>query len=117
MISAYAGLLYGGRCREYKHPRVGWDDCATWSKISNVVIEGSGTIDGAGRVWRERLAAYQGLLLRLRPVLLDLLWADDRHSNLPPKPRAPCAVTDRSIVAGCRYRWTASGTLAKWQNV
>ena len=46
MISAYAGLLNGGRCLAMKAHPVGGDDCARWSKLSNVVIEGGGTLDG-----------------------------------------------------------------------
>jgi hypothetical protein len=46
MMYAHASLLNAGRCLEMKSPRVGWDDCARWSKLQNVVVSGGGTIDG-----------------------------------------------------------------------
>ncbi len=46
MMYAHASLLNAGRCLEMKSPRVGWDDCARWSKLQNVVLSGGGTIDG-----------------------------------------------------------------------
>ena len=46
MMYAHASLLNAGRCLEMKNPRVGWDDCARWSKLQNVVLSGGGTIDG-----------------------------------------------------------------------
>lgn len=67
---AYSGFLNGARCTSMKQPLVGWDDCATWDKLKNIVIEGGGTIDGNGDKWLE---SDQG---NLRPVMLDLLWID-----------------------------------------
>ena len=46
MMYAHASLLNAGRCLEMKTTRVGWDDCARWSKLQNVVLSGGGTIDG-----------------------------------------------------------------------
>ena len=43
MTPAHAGLVNGGRCIRLKDPLVGWDDCAEWEKLENVVIEGGGT--------------------------------------------------------------------------
>eukprot|EP01062_Namystynia_karyoxenos_P067415 TRINITY_DN61368_c0_g1_i1.p1 TRINITY_DN61368_c0_g1~~TRINITY_DN61368_c0_g1_i1.p1 ORF type:complete len:471 (+),score=87.24 TRINITY_DN61368_c0_g1_i1:76-1413(+) len=68
MMSAHAGLLNAGRCTRMKDPSVGWDDCAEWTKLTNVVLEGSGTIDGNGEHW---LSGG-----RERPMMLDLLWVD-----------------------------------------
>lgn len=51
MMSAHASLLNGGRCTEMKDPLVGWDDCATWSKLENVDISGGGIINGNGDQW------------------------------------------------------------------
>jgi len=48
MTPAHAGLVNGGRCLRLKAPLVGWDDCAQWSKLENVVIEGGGTLDANG---------------------------------------------------------------------
>ena len=47
MVHAHAALLNGGHCTKMKDPLVGWDDCAEWRKLTNVVIEGGGTINGA----------------------------------------------------------------------
>ena len=49
MMYAHASLLNAGRCLEMKTTRVGWDDCARWSKLQNVVLSGGGTIDGKFR--------------------------------------------------------------------
>eukprot|EP00929_Paragymnodinium_shiwhaense_P076197 TRINITY_DN39134_c0_g1_i1.p1 TRINITY_DN39134_c0_g1~~TRINITY_DN39134_c0_g1_i1.p1 ORF type:complete len:464 (-),score=38.57 TRINITY_DN39134_c0_g1_i1:50-1441(-) len=73
MQDAHAGLLNGGRCLKKKSPLVGWDDCATWSKLSNVVIEGGGTLDGNGQVWLDHITKENS---DKRPMMLDLLWID-----------------------------------------
>jgi polygalacturonase len=67
---AYAGFLNGAKCIKFKDPLVGWDDCAAWSKLENVVLEGGGTIDGDGDAW---IASDLG---NTRPYLLDLMWVD-----------------------------------------
>ena len=69
MMSAPAGLLNAGRCVRMKDPLVGWDDCAEWSKLVNVAIEGGGTLDANGDFWLPQKG-------RERPMMLDLLWVD-----------------------------------------
>ena len=54
MTDAHAGLLNGGRCLRKKFPLVGWDDCAEWSKLENVVIEGGGMLDANGEDWYKK---------------------------------------------------------------
>lgn len=51
MTPAHAGLLNGGVCIKKKDPLVGWDDCAEWTKLENVVIEGGGTLDADASDW------------------------------------------------------------------
>jgi hypothetical protein len=51
MTPAHAGLLNGGVCLKKKDPLVGWDDCAVWSKLENVVIDGGGTLDANADAW------------------------------------------------------------------
>ena len=53
MTVAHAGLLNGGRCLRLKSPLVGWDDCAEWSKLENVAIEGGGLLDADGDDWHD----------------------------------------------------------------
>jgi len=48
---AHAGLLNAGRCRRLKDPLVGWDDCAEWSTLENVAIEGGGLLDANAQGW------------------------------------------------------------------
>ena len=67
---AWAGFLNGARCQRMKDPLVGWDDCAEWNKLENVVLEGGGTVDGDGANW------IASDWRELRPVMLDLLWID-----------------------------------------
>lgn len=76
MTDAHAGLLNGGRCLRKKAPLVGWDDCAEWSKLSNVVIEGGGTLDADGSDWYEVWGKRKGVDQNQRPMMLDLLWVD-----------------------------------------
>lgn len=78
MVTAHAGLLNGGRCKRMKQPPLGGDDCADWTKLSNVVIEGAGTgtLDGNGDDWYKIFAKRFPERKNLRPVLLDLLWVD-----------------------------------------
>jgi len=78
MVEAHAGMLNGGRCVRLKQPRVGWDDCAEWRKLANVVIEGGGTgvLDGDGDDWYKVFAPAHPALGNTRPVMLDLLWVD-----------------------------------------
>lgn len=72
MVWAHAGFLNGGRCVKLKSPLVGWDDCAEWSKLENVVIEGGGTIDANAEGWYLTPPADPNT----RPMMLDLLWID-----------------------------------------
>ena len=51
MQYAHSSLLNGGRCLEMKDPLVGWDDCASWSKLENVIITGSGEVNHNGDAW------------------------------------------------------------------
>ena len=74
MMTAHAGFLNGGRCVKYKDPLVGWDDCAEWTKLSNVVIEGGGTLDANGDDWY--LIYSKNHDGSTRPMMLDLLWVD-----------------------------------------
>lgn len=76
MVTAHAGLLNGGRCLRMKLNPRGGDDCAEWHKLSNVVIEGKGTIDGDGDAWYRVYGVEHPERKNLRPVLLDLLWVD-----------------------------------------
>lgn len=78
MVTAHAGLLNGGRCKRMKQRPLGGDDCADWTKLSNVVIEGAGTgtLDGNGDDWYKVFAKIFPERKNLRPVLLDLLWID-----------------------------------------
>ena len=75
MVWAHAGLLNAGRCLEVKDPKVGWDDCKKWSKLSNVVIEGGGTLDANGDEWYGEYV-NKGGDSNTRPMMLDLLWVD-----------------------------------------
>lgn len=70
MMDAHAGIINGARCLRKKSPLVGWDDCAEWNTLSNVVLEGKGTIDADAEHW---LNPNQG---RTRPMMLDLMWID-----------------------------------------
>jgi len=74
MMWAHAGLLNGGRCVKLKDPLVGWDDCAAWSKLENVVIEGGGTLDANAQGWFDD--EQPGFVKQARPMMLDLLWID-----------------------------------------
>jgi polygalacturonase len=74
MVEAHAGFLNGGRCIKKKDPLVGWDDCAEWTKLANVAIEGGGTLDANGDAWYEDYSKhFDG---NTRPMMLDLLWVD-----------------------------------------
>ena len=75
MMDAHAGFLNAGRCLEKKDPLVGWDDCAKWSTVENLVIEGDGTLDANGDFWWNGTvpASESG---RSRPMMLDLMWVD-----------------------------------------
>ena len=75
MVWAHAGLFNAGRCLEIKDPKVGWDDCKKWSKLSNVVIEGGGTLDANGDEWYGEYV-NKGGDSNTRPMMLDLLWVD-----------------------------------------
>lgn len=74
MTEAHAGLLNGARCVEKKRPLVGWDDCARWSKLQNVAIEGGGLLDADGDAWYEVWAKQKGMDGNQRPMMLDLMW-------------------------------------------
>ena len=74
MTWAHAGLINGGRCQKLKSPLVGWDDCAEWSKLENVVLEGGGTLDANGDAWYEKWGKEHDS--NQRPMMLDLLWVD-----------------------------------------
>lgn len=76
MVSAHAGLLNAGRCVRYKDPLVGWDDCAEWTKLENVVVEGGGTLDANAVAWFEEFLKAHPELSNSRPMMLDLLWVD-----------------------------------------
>ena len=67
MVWAHAGLLNAGRCTRLKDPLVGWDDCAEWNKLENVVLEGGGTVDGDGANFDRTNFQYllRGLLVHL----------------------------------------------------
>jgi len=68
MRDAHAGLINGARCLMKKNESGTWDDCAQWGKLSDVVIEGGGTLDADGNHW---LSGGDD-----RPMMLDLLWID-----------------------------------------
>ena len=72
MVWAHAGFLNAGRCIRFKDPLVGWDDCAEWTKLHNVVLEGGGTLDGDGDAWWDN----SRMCNNARPMMLDLLWVD-----------------------------------------
>jgi exo-poly-alpha-galacturonosidase len=78
MQYAHAALLNGGRCLEIKSPKVGWDDCARWRKLENVVIGGGGTINGNGDQWWQQCtdACPDGTDSNQRPTLLGLVYID-----------------------------------------
>ena len=78
MMEAHAALLNGGRCLAMKQPRVGWDDCARWRKLENVVIDGGGEISGNGDQWWQRCTPTcpDGSDTIQRPTLFGLLWVD-----------------------------------------
>lgn len=51
MQYGHAGLLNGGTCQQMKPGPVvpgSGDQCATWAKLTNVTINGGGTINGNG---------------------------------------------------------------------
>jgi len=86
MTWAHAGFLNGGRCQKLKDPLVGWDDCAEWSKLENVVIEGGGTLDANGDFWYDK--KNPPCDSNARPMMLDLMWIDgltvrDMHIRRP----------------------------------
>eukprot|EP00035_Acanthoeca_spectabilis_P007294 m.134786 g.134786 ORF g.134786 m.134786 type:complete len:150 (+) comp13884_c0_seq2:544-993(+) len=72
MMDAHAGFINGGRCLKKKDPLVGWDDCAEWSQLENVVIEGGGTLDANGDHWYQN----KDTMNDQRPMMFDLLWVD-----------------------------------------
>lgn len=80
MMSAHAALLNAGRCLRMKSPRVGFDDCAEWSRLSNLVISGGGEINGNGDQWWSPGGCLptcpDGTDTGQRPTLLGLLWVD-----------------------------------------
>lgn len=76
MTDAHAGLLNGARCIEKKQPLVGWDDCARWSKLENVAIEGGGLLDANGEDWYGVWAKQKHVDNNMRPMMLDLMWVD-----------------------------------------
>jgi polygalacturonase len=76
MTWAHAGLLNGGRCLRLKSPLVGWNDCAEWSKLANVVIEGGGTLDANADDWYLVWGKRKGNDDNMRPMMLDLMWVD-----------------------------------------
>ena len=75
MMMAHAGLINAGRCIKMKQPIVGWDDCAEWTSLENVVIEGGGTLDADGEEWYDSYLAH-GNDGNTRPMMLDLLWVN-----------------------------------------
>lgn len=85
MMWAHAGFLNGGRCLKLKDPLVGWDDCAEWSKLENVAIEGGGTLDANGDFWYGKHPPCSG---DERPTMLDMMWVNgltirDMHIRRP----------------------------------
>jgi len=83
LLACRQGFINGGQCLRMKDPLVGWDDCAEWGKLENVVLEGAGTLDANGDWWWQKSGAG-----RLRPMMLDLLWVDgltirDLHIRRP----------------------------------
>lgn len=74
MVWAHAGFLNGALCTKLKSPLVGWDDCAEWSVLSNVVIEGGGMLDADGDAWWSDESMKS--VGNARPMMLDLLWID-----------------------------------------
>ncbi|KAJ8601577.1 hypothetical protein CTAYLR_005233 [Chrysophaeum taylorii] len=69
---AHAGLLNGGRCVRLKDPLVGWGDCAEWTKLENVVVEGGGILDANAKGWfSDKQDDFDE---KTRPIMLDLLW-------------------------------------------
>jgi polygalacturonase len=72
MMDAHAGFINGARCLQKKDPLVGWDDCAVWGKLQDVVLEGAGTLDANGDFWWNGTApsADSG---DQRPMMLDLM--------------------------------------------
>ena len=76
MTPAHAGLLNGGVCLKKKQPLVGWDDCALWSKLQNVVIEGGGLLDADGDDWYLTWGKQPHVDQNQRPMMLDLMWID-----------------------------------------
>ncbi|KAJ8601729.1 hypothetical protein CTAYLR_003209 [Chrysophaeum taylorii] len=66
MTWAHAGLLNGGKC-----VRFGEEECAEWSRVENVVVDGGeGVLDGRGQGWFESRQHDDNM----RPMLLDLMW-------------------------------------------
>ncbi|KAJ8610479.1 hypothetical protein CTAYLR_007773 [Chrysophaeum taylorii] len=72
MMWAHAGLVNGGRCVRLKDPLAGWDDCAEWSVLENVVLDGGGTLDANAQGWF--LDGQDDFESAWRPMMLDLLW-------------------------------------------
>ena len=80
MMMAHAALLNAGRCLRLKEPLVGWDDCAEWSMLQNLVVSGGGEINGRGDQWWSQGGCLptcpDGTDTGQRPTLLGLLWVD-----------------------------------------
>jgi polygalacturonase len=78
MTRAHAALLNAGRCVRIKDPLVGWDDCAEWTTVQNLVISGGGEINGNGDQWWTQCTPQcpDGTDTNQRPTLFGLLWVD-----------------------------------------
>ena len=51
MVIAYAGLINSGCCLKMNKAPVGGEICEIWTKLTNVVIEGGGSLDANGDDW------------------------------------------------------------------
>lgn len=77
MEFGHASLLNGAVCKQMKPAcptgckgqDLG-DQCAEWTKLQNVAMQGGGTIDGDGTSW------LKPPYVNIRPVLMHLAWID-----------------------------------------
>jgi polygalacturonase len=93
MGTGHASLLNAAVCLELSNSTAPGDNCLSWAKKTNIIIEGGGTINGQGAEWWANcnptcpdvrvpticLAFHhnqQGSNTNQRPTLLGLLWVN-----------------------------------------
>lgn len=74
----HASLINAAVCLEVQNSSAPGDNCLEWTKKTNLILEGGGTINGQGAVWWDHCTPTcpDGSNNTQRPTLLGLLWVN-----------------------------------------